>query len=76
VLTEVRTRNTAGGSHPGLLVLLEELQDVRNAATKGQRERLDTTLGRVVRQGRAVNTHIVISTRAFDFVRVASAEAV
>ena len=39
VLQVVRARNAAGGQHPGVLVLLEELQDVRAAASRDQRDR-------------------------------------
>lgn len=63
VLAIVRARNAAGGQHPGALVLLEELQDVRAAATREERDRLDTLLGRIVRMGRAVGVHVIISTQ-------------
>ena len=43
--------------------LLEEFQDVRAAASKENRERLDSTLGRIVRMGRAVAVHVLVSTQ-------------
>jgi DNA segregation ATPase FtsK/SpoIIIE-like protein len=63
VLGIVRARNAAGGQHPGVLLLLEELQDVRAAAARDQRDRLDTLLGRIVRMGRAVGVHVTVSTQ-------------
>lgn len=65
VLDEVRRRNTVGGgaTHPGILVLLEELQDVRAGASKEQREQLDNILGRIVRMCRAVGVVVLISTQ-------------
>lgn len=63
VLDLVRARNAEGGEHPGVLLLLEEFQDVRAAASKDQRERLDVTLGRIVRMGRAVGVHVLVSTQ-------------
>lgn len=67
VLDIVRTRNGAvtepAGGWPGVLLLLEELQDVRAAADKATRERLDNLLGRIVRMGRAVGVAVLISTQ-------------
>lgn len=65
VLGIVRTRNgaTHGTQHPGLLLLLEEFQDVRAAATRQQRDQLDNMLGRVIRMGRAIGVHVLISTQ-------------
>lgn len=65
VLTIVRARNAASdGTAPGgLLVLLEELQDVRAAADKGTRECIDAVLGRIVRMGRAVGVTVLVSTQ-------------
>jgi S-DNA-T family DNA segregation ATPase FtsK/SpoIIIE len=63
VLAEVRRRNAAGGAHPGWLLLLEEYQDPRAAATREQRDRLDTALARIIRMGRAVAVHVKILTQ-------------
>lgn len=63
VLDEVRRRNTAGGTWPGVFVLLEEFQDIRASATKDQRDQLDAVLGRIVRMGRAVGVHVAVSTQ-------------
>jgi len=63
VLDIVRARNADGGQHGGVLLLLEELQDVRAAAGKADREQLDNTLGRIVRMGRAVGVSVLISTQ-------------
>jgi hypothetical protein len=63
VLTEVRWRNAQGGEYPGVLVLLEELQDVRASATRDQRDELDAILGRIVRMGRAVGVHVIVATQ-------------
>jgi hypothetical protein len=63
VLDLVRQRNAAGGDHPGVLLLLEEFQDVRAAAHRDARDRLDATLGRIVRMGRAVSVHVLVSTQ-------------
>jgi len=63
VLDVVRHRNADGGEHGGVLLLLEELQDVRAAASKAEREQLDSTLGRIVRMGRAVGVSVLISTQ-------------
>lgn len=63
VLGLVRSRNSVGGDHPGVLLLLEEFQDVRAAAGRDQRDQLDATLGRIVRMGRAVSVHVLVSTQ-------------
>lgn len=63
VLDVVRSRNALGGDHPGVLLLLEEFQDVRAAAGRDQRDQLDRTLGRIVRMGRAVSVHVLVSTQ-------------
>lgn len=66
VLDVVRARNAASATAPppgGLLLLLEELQDVRAGAEQVQRKRLDVTLGRIVRMGRAVGVVVVVSTQ-------------
>lgn len=66
VLAIVRQRNAASGDGPapgGVLLLLEEFQDVRAAADKGTRDRLDNLLGRVVRMGRAVGVSVLVSTQ-------------
>jgi hypothetical protein len=66
VLDLVRARNAAfdGESEPvGVLVLLEEFQDVRASADKAVREDLDNVLGRIVRMGRAVGCHVLVSTQ-------------
>lgn len=67
VLAVVRTRNSADaepeGGWPGVLLLLEELQDVRAAADRATRDRLDSLLGRVIRMGRAVGVSVLISTQ-------------
>lgn len=66
VLAEVRRRNAASATDPktdALLLLLDEWQDVRASADKAQREALDATLGRIIRTGRAVGSHVVIVTQ-------------
>src|SRR4029079_3725073 len=63
VLQLVRKRNAQGGQHPGALVLLEELQDVRAAGDRSQRAQLDETLGRIVRMCRAVGVHVLFATQ-------------
>jgi hypothetical protein len=64
VLGEVRRRNSVGGWHDGMLVVLEELQDVRAAcSSREQLDRLDTVLGRIIRQGRAVGVVLLILTQ-------------
>ncbi len=66
VLQLVRTRNSDSGDDPapgGVLLLLEELQDVRAAADRATRDRLDSLLGRCVRMGRAVGVTVLISTQ-------------
>jgi hypothetical protein len=63
VLAEVQRRNAAGGRHPGMLVVLEELQEIRAACGGGQLDLLDETLGRIVRQGRAVGVVVLILTQ-------------
>jgi hypothetical protein len=65
VLAIVRDRNATSGRRdwPGVLVVLEELQDVRDGADKHGRESIDRALRRIVRMGRAVNVHVVVSTQ-------------
>ncbi len=63
VLETVRARNNAGEVGPGLLLLLEELQDVRAAAGKRTTEQIDNLAGRIIRMGRAVGVHVLISTQ-------------
>jgi hypothetical protein len=63
VLNVVRERNADTGNHDGILVILEELQDVRAAASKTTRARIDVALGRIVRMGRAVGVHVLVSTQ-------------
>ena len=64
VLAIVRARNNADhDDHAGLLLLLEELQDVRAAADKRTGAQIDVTLGRIIRTGRAVGVHVLISTQ-------------
>jgi len=64
VLGIVRARNDADtDDHPGLLLLLEELQDVRAAADRRTGEEIDKLLGRIIRMGRAVSIHTLISTQ-------------
>lgn len=67
VLGIVRTRNSTDvepeGGWPGVLLLLEELQDVRAAADKATRDRLDNLLGRCVRMGRSVGVSVLVSTQ-------------
>lgn len=72
VLGIVRDRNAKSGDgacpgdgahRAGVLLLLEEFQDVRAAASKADRESLDAILGRIVRMGRAVGVHVVVSTQ-------------
>ncbi|MGI8680920.1 MAG: hypothetical protein ACR2JO_02055 [Mycobacteriales bacterium] len=63
VLETVRARNNAGEVGPGLLLLLEELQDVRAAADRRTMAELDTLRGRIIRMGRAVGVHVLISTQ-------------
>lgn len=58
---EVDRRNGAGGNHPGTLLVLEEIQNVRSRAG-GDRKRLaeiDRLMGEIIRLGRAVNVHIL-----------------
>lgn len=61
VLAEVQRRNAAGTvDPPGLLVVLEEWTEVRAAADRAGRDRLDALLGRVLRTGRAAGCHVVL----------------
>lgn len=48
---------------PGVLLLLEEFQDVRAGADKATGEVLDVALGRIIRMGRAVAVKVVVSTQ-------------
>lgn len=57
------SRDEPAGGWPGVLVLLEELQDVRAGASDAQRDELDVLLGRIIRMGRAVAVHLVFSTQ-------------
>jgi hypothetical protein len=65
VLDIVRGRNAAGSEEcpPGVLVLLEEYQDIRASADKAVKEELDVLLGRIVRMGRAIGVVVVVSTQ-------------
>lgn len=68
VLGIVKDRNRRSdskptGGWPGLLLLLEELQEVRAAAKPDARERIDSLLGRIGRMGRAASAKIEISTQ-------------
>ena len=66
---EIVARNNAdtpGREWPGILVLCEELQDVRAAAadeSKAKAAQLDSLLGRVIRKGRAVSVMLFIATQ-------------
>lgn len=61
----IRARNAAddGRTWPGVLLLLEEYQDVRAEASKAQRADLDIMLARIERMGRAVSVHTLICTQ-------------
>ncbi|HEX7463065.1 MAG TPA: AAA family ATPase [Dermatophilaceae bacterium] len=65
VLDIVRGRNAAGSEEcpPGVLVLLEEYQDIRASADKAVKDELDVLLGRIVRMGRAIGVVVVVSTQ-------------
>jgi DNA segregation ATPase FtsK/SpoIIIE-like protein len=66
LLAAVRERNLRSKTEPnpaGVLLILEEYQDIRAAGDKEQRAELDNLLGRIVRMGRAVKFHILISTQ-------------
>lgn len=64
VLALIQTRNSSGSNdHPGVLVFLEEFQDVRAGAPKADRDQLDNVLARIVRMGRAVSVHVLVSTQ-------------
>jgi hypothetical protein len=68
VLAVVQSRNVQSdcepdGGWPGVLVLLEELQEIRSAASADQLRALDDLLGRCIRLGRAVSVKIVVSTQ-------------
>ena len=56
-------RRAPGYKHGGLLILLDEWQDVRSAAVGKVGERIDVLLGRIVRMGRAVGAHVVVATQ-------------
>jgi hypothetical protein len=63
-LVRARNANSHVNSDPaGVLVLLEEYQDVRSSANKQQLDRLDTLMGRIIRMGRAANVHCLFSTQ-------------
>jgi len=67
LLAMVKERNLNSRTEsrpPGVLLILEEYQDVRAAAEDDKaRKVLDAELGRVIRMGRAVGFHILISTQ-------------
>lgn len=64
VLQESNRRNaTSEESHPGIVIILDELQEVLIAATPAQRKQLITQLGRVLRKGAAAGVHVVIGTQ-------------
>lgn len=64
VLGIVRARNAADtDEHPGLLLLLEEVQDIRAAGDKRTADEIDKVLGRIVRLGRACAVTTLISTQ-------------
>lgn len=69
VLNIVRSRNATNVGEepkegwPGVLLLLEEFQDVRAGADKATAERIDVALGRIIRMGRAVSVKVLVSTQ-------------
>jgi DNA segregation ATPase FtsK/SpoIIIE-like protein len=67
LLAMVKDRNLNSRTQPnppGVLLILEEYQDIRAAADDDKaRKVLDAELGRIVRMGRAVGFHILISTQ-------------
>ncbi len=58
-----RSDNEPEGGWPGVLVLLEELQEIRSACDPQQLQLLDKRLGQIIRLGRAVFVKILISTQ-------------
>jgi len=67
ILDEIRVRNAASkgrkGTPGGLVLILDEWQDVRAAAGKTGGVKLDELLGRVIRMGRSSGVHVVIITQ-------------
>ncbi len=58
-----RSDNEPEGGWPGVLVLLEELQEIRSACDPAQLQQLDKRLGQIIRLGRAVFVKLLISTQ-------------
>lgn len=62
LLALVRERNAEGGAPVGLLVV-DEPQELRAAASKRQREEIDDLLARLPRLGRAAGLHVLLATQ-------------
>ena len=62
LLALVRQRNAEGGAPIGLLVV-DEPQELRAAASKRQREEIDDLLARLPRLGRAAGLHVLLATQ-------------
>lgn len=62
LLALVRQRNAEGGPPLGLVVV-DEPQEMRAAASKKQREEIDDLLARLPRLGRAAGLHVLLATQ-------------
>lgn len=48
---------------PGVLLLMDELQDILTGASPKQRERIVSLIGRIMRKGAAPGVHVLIATQ-------------
>lgn len=64
VLKESNRRNASfDRDHAGIVIVLDELQEMFLTATPAQQKQLVTQLGRVLRKGAAAGVHVVIGTQ-------------